>query len=58
MSHSQEIKSTLLGGVLTVIYNFDMLFVGDVLKALFLGAVGALGSFLMNQALKRLKKWL
>lgn len=52
-NHHSDLRGTIIGGVLSFIYNIEFAFVGDTFKALILGAVGALGGFLANRILKK-----
>lgn len=55
MSNS-SLLSTIWGFALAYIYNIEYAFVGDTVKSLILGAIGAIGGFLMNKILKRFQK--
>jgi hypothetical protein len=54
--NNSSIISTIWGFTLVYIYNINYAFVGDTAKALILGAVGAIGGFLMNKLLKKYSK--
>lgn len=48
-SQVSEIKTVIVGACLTMLTNYQMLFIGEIAKALFLGAVGAVGAHLVNK---------